>query len=761
MRVAAAPGACVASLPLGSFEVTVRPPMSDQPHALREVNVIERGYVIAYRPLEVPAEMQKEGRVALILVPASAQDKLTVLEPHTAAVPAQWTAPYRVGAVGLVLGPQGLDHDRVQSMLNKDRELMTQLAAYAEQTAQVETLITTLAAAENDSSASVDAALAGFANRYGTSVSKLDRSASTDKQAQALLSALMPSINSYDPLAPQRSARMQQSAGLAASVASLFFGSNVALAAGGAAMAQNLRSLMFPGTDFRSALAQPSTNKSVALCGSRQAPHRSRTRVAFLWGHKVPDIGAPTAALRSPVHALRGSAVLAPITGDWRPLDRAGDWALVREATRVPVPVRATAQGLEIDLVQTAAAPGTYQLAARWDWQTVSVPGEVHVHATPDLTKAVPTAAVEGSGPVLVTLTGADFGFVKELRLGQQVLPFTVTDTLRFTVDTNAVRAGRYKLALKQADASIQEVPFRVLPVHPAFTGLPLRANLGETEQTLTLRGSGLDRIEKIEAVGVSVELGPGGAAERKATVRLAPEAKQGDRIAASMKVEGFPEPVPVPNAIEVAGPRPRISTVNLSLPDDLGVALREGELPAGSYASFSMRVEHAGTRPAVELDCEDREKRVLLRAGEKRGAAKLETAGADLVFLSVDAGAAGRPGCSLSASVEAEAGSSDPRVLGRVVRLPRIESFDLTDEKAGEGRYFATLTGQDLELVERTGWDQKQGLTVDGLPKPIAGAGQKQSLRVVMPWPSPAPRSPLYVWLRGESEGRVTKARY
>jgi hypothetical protein len=734
--------------------------MSDQPRPLREVNALERGYVIAYRPTAVPADMQKEGRVALILVPASPEDKLTVFEPHAAALPAQWTAPYRVGAVGLVLGPQGLDHDRVQSMLNKDRELMTQLAAYAQQTAQVESLITTLAAAERNS-ASLDAALAGFADRYGTGISKLDRSAPTDQQAQALLRALLPSINSYDPLAPQRSARMQQSAGLAASVASLFFGSNVALAAGGAAMAQNLRSLMFPGTDFRSALAQPSSGADVTLCGPREAPHRSRTRVAFLWGHKVPDAAAPDVTLAGPVHALRGSAVLAPVKGDWRPLDRAQDWALVHEATRVPVPVRATPKGLELNLVKTGAAPGAYQLTARWDWQTLCVPGEVHVHAAPDLTKAVHTAAIEGSGPVLVSLTGADFGFVKELRIGQQVLPFTLTDTLRFTVDTNAVRAGRYKLALKQADASIQEISFRVLPPHPSFTGLPLRANVGETQQTLTLRGAGLDRIEKLEAAGASVELGTGTAAERKAVVRLAPEARQGDRILVSMRVEGFPDPVPVASAIEVAGPRPRISSVSMSLPDDLGVALREGELPAGSYASFSMRVEHAGGRPAVQLDCEDRESRVVLRAGEKRGAAKLETAGADLVFLSVDAGAAGRPGCALSASVEAETGSSDRRVLGRVVRLPRIEAFEVTDEKAGDGRYFAVLTGQDLELIERTGWDQEHGLSVDGLPKPVAGAGQKQSLRIVMPWPSPAPRSPLFVWLRGESEGRVTKARY
>jgi hypothetical protein len=268
-------------------------------------------------------------------------------------------------------------------------------------------------------------------------------------------------------------------------------------------------------------------------------------------------------------------------------------------------------------------------------------------------------------------------------------------------------------------------------------------------------------QVARLTDTRSTIELGQGNAKERAAFVQLAPEAKPDSRLAVSMTVEGFPQPVPASDVIEVAPPRPRISNVSLSLPDDLGVALRDGELPAGSYASFSMRVENAGSRPAVELDCEDRESRVALRAGEKRGSAKLEMAGSDLMFLSVDAGTAGRPGCSLSASVEAETGASDRKVLGRVVRLPRIESFEMTDEKAGEGRFFAVLTGQDLELIERTGWDKETGFSVDALPKPVAGAGQKQSLRVVMPWPSPAPRSPLYIWLRGESEGRLTKAKY
>ena len=55
-------------------------------------------------------------------------------------------------------------------------------------------------------------------------------------------------------LAPEAKARWQQSATLASSVAGLFFGSNVGLAGGGAALFLNMRSMLFPKTELRSAL---------------------------------------------------------------------------------------------------------------------------------------------------------------------------------------------------------------------------------------------------------------------------------------------------------------------------------------------------------------------------------------------------------------------------------------------------------------------------------------------------------------------------
>jgi hypothetical protein len=118
--------------------------------------------------------------------------------------------------------------------------------------------------------------------------------------------------------------------------------------------------------------------------------------------------------------------------------------------------------------------------------------------------------------------------------------------------------------------------------------------------------------------------------------------------------------------------------------------------------------------------------------------------------------------GCALTAVIDNGAdGRSEPFQVGRVIRLPRIESFKLTDEPAGEDAYVGVITGRDLEQIDRTGWDSTRVTPVIGLPTPMAGEGQKQSLRLKLPWPSPAPHSPLYVCFRGESECRATTQKW
>ena len=62
-------------------------------------------------------------------------------------------------------------------------------------------------------------------------------------------------------------------------------------------------------------------------------------------------------------------------------------------------------------------------------------------------------------------------------------------------------------------------------------------------------------------------------------------------------------------------------------------------------------------------------------------------------------------------------AGASEPLAAGRVVRLPRIESVTLTNEKLDQG-YAAVLEGWELETIGKTGWD-----AANGLPAPLAAA--------------------------------------
>ena len=448
---------------------------------------------------------------------------------------------------------------------------MTELADYAEHTAQVESLIETLTAAEQGGR-NIDAALSGFA-AHGTAV-KIDHTQSTDQQAAALMHALNPAIGAYDPLAPTTASRMQQSAGLAASVASLFFGSNIGLAAGGASMLVSFRTILFPGTDFRSALAQPGTSDRVTLCAKREPP-KSHTRLAYLWALRVPNVGPPSLALPAAVHLPLGVkssiTIEAPTAAELNLIPRARDWALVAaDGHSIPVPVAPATENrvLELDLKNVKAPPGAYHLAAKWDWSTFETHGEVNVHALADLKTAVVEAEsrdrlVEGTGAVPVTLAGPDFEFIDKLTFDKQPLEFKLPTgkragpqrTLETMVDTGRIKAGTYRLAMVNPDGAVAEVPLRVLPPNPNITNLPLRSNLGEARQSLVLRGSGLGRVERIEARNMVIDLGTCArdGSSREMTVRLEEGAKKGDHLALAIKVEGVETPLDVADAIEVA----------------------------------------------------------------------------------------------------------------------------------------------------------------------------------------------------------------
>jgi hypothetical protein len=772
---------CIASAPLGSFRLSVQRPKEREARPIRGMNIQEPGERLAYEPVTLPPDLRKSARVSLVLAPSDSTGSLSVFEPRPAREKAVWTVPFRVSAVAVVFGPQGLNRKKVASLVKKDRELIMQLASYAEQTAQMENLIQALSEGERNNS--LDAALSGFAARGLAPGLKLDRSAPMDQQALTLFRGLAPALATYDPLAPQAATRMQQSAGLAASIAAMFFGTNVGIAAGGAAMVQNLRTLLFPGADFRSALAQPADDGVLTLCAKPQTT-KSRTRIAYLWAHRLPDSGPPAIAISGSAHLPLGlkSAVAAEISsGGWSLAARAHDWELVSDPGGQSYPVRVSAgqdKQLEIDLSGARVPPGAYRLAAKWDWDSFATAGILHVHPLGDFSRAALAPGsqdelVEGAGQGLIKLTGADFEFVDKVMLNGETLAFALPagkragpqNTMEIAVNTRALKAGAYQLALFQGEAATGRIAIRVLPPNPAIENLPVLANLGEARQRLVLRGTGLERIEKIESPDAEFELGKAERGSRPVFVSLGPGAAEGKRIALSLRVEGLTRPVAVPDAIEVVGPRPRVRAVSVSLPENLGIELRKGELPAGSFAGFSIQVENGGAQPAMRLECGEADGDLepeILRPGERKDGAQLESAGGGLLFLSLDPGSIGRPGRRLNgAIVTRPEGASDPFELGRVVRLPHIESFSLTNEKVGESAYAGLLTGQDLEMIEKVGWDAKSGVAVTALPRPVAGRGHQQTLTVALPWPAPAPHAPVYIWLRGETEGRATRARF
>jgi hypothetical protein len=180
---------------------------------------------------------------------------------------------------------------------------------------------------------------------------------------------------------------------------------------------------------------------------------------------------------------------------------------------------------------------------------------------------------------------------------------------------------------------------------------------------------------------------------------------------------------------------------------------------------SFALLGQGINQHPRVELACSsesDTRREVSLVSGEKTDSAELDVTGEGSLFLSFDPAVIGDSGCRLTVKIiEPETGMSDPFVLGRVIRLPQISDFMVTDEKVDDSSYAASLTGRDLQLIEKTGWGTAAGESVQGIPTPVAGSRREQTLKIAVAWPPPSPRAPLYIWLRGENQARKTNAKY
>jgi len=783
---AAVPLSCAGSAILGTFQVSVRPFSPGRPLPLKSVSAIPAGSRLIWSPLRLPSQASTSGEVAAVLVSASTGDLVT-LEPRKAAARAEWQLLDRPQVIALIYGPQGLSEGKIKSLVTRNRDLVRQLADYADQSSQVESLVQALADAQQ-SGGGADAVLRGFSAQYGLTPQKLDTKAPTDQQAALLLKALLPAAGAYDPLS-NRSAQVQQSGGLAASVAGMFFGNPVGLAVGGAALLQNLKTVLFPDTEFRSAFAQTADNDGMAFCTKSLAP-KSKTRTAYLWAYRVPDAKKPTLSLAGAPHLPIGSKsalILEHGTASRaKGLDRARDWRLTPAAggPSIPVDVNATSAGsLEIDLSKANTPAGDYHLAASWDWEPLSVAGTLHLYPYADfaqvtLARGEPDKLVEGAGKVTVKLSGADFQFVENAALesaSQDAKPEDVRFTLplgkragpqrSLAVNIDTARQGAYRLVLMQSDGVAHKIPLLILPPNPKLSNLPIRLNMGETSQGIRLLGSGLDRIEAASSDAGEITGAPG-VHHWSGRIQLKAGVLKDQRFPLLLKVKGLENPLTAPDAIEIVGPRPRILSARKSLADAPGIEIAADELPAGIPAGLVLQVQasHDAIRPRLELGCETGSLRraLTLSPGEPSAGAGLTFAGPGVLYLSVDPGAVGYAGCRMAAAVSLDPeGRSDRFVLGRVIRVPRLDKFTLTNERVGDSSYAGVLEGSDLDVIEKTGWDAEHGVPVESIPAPVPGDPARQTVRIVLPWPAPAPHALLYVWLRGETRGRKTSVAY
>lgn len=741
---------------------------------------MEEGETLIYRPLLRSGEKRK-GAVTFVLVPADpakAGEKLRVLDPKDAEEQRTWEVPWRSSVIVFVYGPGGLNTRNVKHYLERDEDLVSQLADYAEKTAQTEALIATLAS-PTSSAASVQSALKGFSSVYGLNV-QIDRAAPSEQQAMTLLRTLNPAIAAYDPISPQGTGQFGQTAGLATSVATLFFGSPVGLAAGGTAMLLELRSLAFPKTEFRSSLSQGMPNEALGLCGRRD-PVPAHTKVAYLWATRIPNIGPPQlsiekanslpAAVKSPLPLLAGDP-------DWKFLERARNWVLYPDKGK-PIPIKAQKLGdtktIELDLTSKVPA-GKYKLGADWDWDHFQVKGQIEVKPLGDFTKARLMAPsqdllVAKTGKVPVALEGEDYEFVTKVEIEKlddkfaapAAIPFRLARGLRqgqqermdIQVNTIDLDPGQYKLLLTQVDGKPHAVNIKILPAPPKIANLPVVLNQGTSAIEFVLRGERLDLLKRVEVPRGTAELSPcKDPNERKLTLHLAKDIAAGTSLAVKAYVQDRAEPLTFADAVRIAGPRPRIVEANLSQPPGQAVALNSGELPGGMYLSAILRVQHLQSNSIVKLSCEHQsEPMVELHLGDRSGPLSLQQLAPDQVFLSFDT-SRWLNGCLVRASIaNGEEGESDGFDLGRIVRVPKIEALETVGDEQ------TSVVGDNLETIAKAGWSADSGEPVTTLPLPDAADARKQILALHLPAP-PDPQAPLYLWLRGEASPRVAHLR-
>ena len=784
--------ACPAGAPLGAIDLQVK--AGDQRLPFRTINNLSEGDSVLYAPI-LRGKEKRTGEVALVLVPEKRKPgdpDILVTDPKPADKSQEWKITQTISLAAMVYGPAGLNRKKVAKFLSQDEVLVAQLADYADKTAQAEQLVATLSNAES-SSASVNAALNGFASQYGFAV-QIDRNAPVRSQAATVFAAMNPQLANYNPLVSNTAQTLGQSASLATMAGTLFFGSPVGLAAGGTAMLLDLRSIAFPDTQFRASFAQSLAGSAngVNLCG-QQGPLPPHTRAAYIWASRVPNVGAPAVHIGDANFIPEGQKTPLPVDvpgPSWKYLDRARQWELVpdqkadqktdQKKTPVAVVKLGNQQALELDLSNAKLPAGDYKLTGFWDWTPFQVAGTVHVLPLDDFKKAHLDPASQDrvlakAGKVSVTLRGGDFEFTTKIEVKKANDEFATPENVRFLLpkglrkglqnhldlqlDTGDLDPGLYNLLISQVDGKSHSVDFKVLPNPPKIDNLPIVINQGTATQHFLLKGERLEQVSKLEAPGAVFDLSPASddQTERGLTVALRSAARPGTTLPVTAYLADRSEPLKLPGALEITGPLPVITSSKLSLPDAMAIKVHANEFPAGYTMNALLDAKNIERQSVLRLACADGVgEPISLHIGQQTASRNLQQLSPDQLFLAINTDDL-PAGCSLAATIDnGHDGASQPFMLAHIVRLPQVDSFTLADAKLPGGSHRYQLTGQNLEMIGQVGWDKNTGVAISGLPTSLPGPGLKQSIEVTLPDP-PVAESPIYVWLRGDAEGRAT----
>lgn len=770
---------CPAGAPLGVMDLRVLIP-GQQSLPFRTITHLTEGDTVLYTPILRPKE-KRPGEIALILVPAKRElgaPEILVTDPKPATKPEQWKMDRTISLAALVYGPSGLNRKKVTRFLAKDEVVVAQLADYAAKTEQTEKLVETLSN-KDSSSLSISAALSSFSSGYGLT----DESALGEVQAGRVL----PTTN---PLGSSTTLSSASSGGVMGMAASFFFADPVGVATGGMSALLELRAIAFPDTQFRASFVKPIKDAQLSLCG-QQGDTPAHTHIAYIWASRIPNAATPVIHIGNASFIPVNQKTPVPVkVADpaWKYLDRARDWALVdqhNKKTKISVVKLGKQKALEIDLTKAHLAPGDYRLTGFWDWAPMTATGTVHVRPLDSFKQAhLETASQDrllaGSGKDVVTLTGGDFEFLTKVEMKElndefakaSSVPFHLPKGLRqgpqdhvdVQIDTENLSPASYELLISQPGSKAHAVNFKVLPNPPHIDNLPIIVNQGAGAQHFVLKGQRLGLLAKLEAPGAEIVLKPAdsGDGERSVTVDMNSSPQPGTELAVKEFLEDRSQPLTLSNALEITGPLPLIASSKLSLPAGMAVAVRANEFPAGYTLNALLDVKNIERSSVLRLACagdvgeHDVGEPAALALGERTAHWSLEQLSPDQLFLAFDTSAL-PAGCALEAVVDnGRGGKSQPFPLARILAVPQVDSFTLTADTPQDGQARYRLTGTNLELIAKLGWDQTNPVTISDLPAPLPGPGLKQSIVVNLPEPADSSAN-LYVWLRGDTQARAT----